>query len=166
MLRVLPWPTDHNIFCSTISKNGFKEITTSVWLICNLSENKDICKSINFFLLYRVKTKDNQYVVDTLNSNDTIGELKAVIWSVTKIHPDQYRVFIGFPPEELFLVDDDQPIGEIIKNSRESLELRENSTTGNFCLIKNVETLLILSISQTIKDIPHQEKLPRWLLQN
>lgn len=61
---------------------------------------------------------------------DSIGELKAAIWSLTKLHPDECRIKIGFPPEEVFLVDDSQQIGEIFKNPRETMLLEEAAGSG------------------------------------
>lgn len=78
----------------------------------------------------KIKTKSSQFVIDSLTSENTIGELKATIWSVTQIHPDSCQLLIGFPPERLFLVDDQELIKNIIKNSRETLILDESSGNG------------------------------------
>lgn len=81
--------------------------------------------------LYRVKTRSGQFLVDSLSlEENSIGELKAAIWSLTKVHPDQCRIKIGFPPEEIFLVDDSQRIGEIFKSARETMLLEEEGTGG------------------------------------
>lgn len=82
-------------------------------------------------LQLRVKTRSGQFLVDSLSlEENSIGELKAAIWSLTKVHPDQCRIKIGFPPEEIFLVDDSQRIGEIFKSARETMLLEEEGTGG------------------------------------
>lgn len=60
-----------------------------------------LCLNLLFF---RVKTRNGQYVVDSLKMDNSIGELKAVVWSVTKLHPDKCRVLMGYPPEEVYLL--------------------------------------------------------------
>ncbi|XP_075586556.1 ubiquitin thioesterase OTU1 [Dermatophagoides farinae] len=73
----------------------------------------------------RIKTKNGQFNIDTLHTSSTIGELKSVIWSVTDMHPDNCKLMIGYPPQEIFLVDDEQLIKDIIPNRRETLIMNE-----------------------------------------
>lgn len=73
----------------------------------------------------RIKTKNGQFNIDTLHTSSTIGELKSIIWSVTDMHPDNCKLMIGYPPQEIFLVDDEQLIKDIIPNRRETLIMNE-----------------------------------------
>lgn len=90
-----------------------------------------------------VKTKKGQFVIENVNKNDSVAELKSIIWSKTDLHPDFCRILIGFPPQELFLVDDEQPIRDVITNNRETLILEELSGKFHYyyllcCVIKEV----------------------------
>ncbi|KAI2801917.1 hypothetical protein RDWZM_000626 [Blomia tropicalis] len=84
-------------------------------------------------LKIQVRTRNGQHIIDSLSTKDSVAQLKATIWSLTSLHPDTCKVLIGYPPEELFLVDDDQLIGDIIKRPRETLILQEivQSSVGN-----------------------------------
>lgn len=76
-------------------------------------------------LQLRIKTKNGQSLIDSLKPSNSIGELKSVLWSVTNIHPNNCRFLIGYPPEEVFFVDDNLPIQNIIKNTKEILTIDE-----------------------------------------
>ncbi|OTF75177.1 ubiquitin thioesterase OTU1-like protein [Euroglyphus maynei] len=76
---------------------------------------------------------NGQFTIDTLLASSTVGELKSIIWSVTEIHPDNCKLMIGYPPKEIFLVDDEQLIKEIIPNRRETLIMDEQSSSSNNC---------------------------------
>lgn len=71
-------------------------------------------------LLLRCKTNNGQHIIENLTGENTVQELKAMLFSITGVDPNCLRILIGFPPKELDLNDDRQKLGEILQQ-RETL---------------------------------------------
>ncbi|KAH9426008.1 aminotransferase [Dermatophagoides pteronyssinus] len=102
----------------------------------------------NDTLQLRIKTKNGQFTIDTLRMSSTIGELKSVIWSITQIHPDNCKLMIGYPPKEIFLVDDEQLVKEIIPNRRETLIMDEIVGQSSLNNRENVRPVIPFNINE------------------
>lgn len=78
----------------------------------------------------RIQYNNETYDIDSLTNENTIGDLKALLWSLTTVHPDCCQLLIGFP-RKILNCNNEQPIGEVIQNSRETLIMKKISLIGN-----------------------------------
>lgn len=76
----------------------------------------------------RLKTKNGQHLLETVNKEDEVLVLKAMILSITGMDVNNCRLKVGYPPEDLYLVDDSQKVGEIFPSGREILTIEENNS--------------------------------------
>lgn len=106
----------------------------------------------NVDLQLRLKTNAGQFTLATLNGNDTVGKLKSEILAKTQLNVDDCKLLIGFPPEEIFLVDNDQLLHEIIKNKRETLTIEASKSNGGSSSNGNI-------VSQAPQPKPKREPL-------
>ena len=82
--------------------------------------------SLNRPLLLRCKTAKGQHMIDMLTGDNTVEELKAVLFSITGVDPTSLRVLVGFPPRELNLKNNLEKLDEVLnKQNRETLIIEE-----------------------------------------
>ncbi|EDW05242.2 uncharacterized protein Dmoj_GI14587 [Drosophila mojavensis] len=73
----------------------------------------------------KLKTKKGQFIVNDLNENITIAELKKRICQATEIKQPQLHVLVGFPPRPLDLNDEQRNLRSIGIQSGETLIVEE-----------------------------------------
>lgn len=81
-------------------------------------------------LVLRCKTRTGQHVLDSLTADNTVEDLKAFLFSLTSILPDNLRVLAGYPPKLLDLSNNSTRLGMLFMQSRESLIVEEGAPNG------------------------------------
>ena len=82
--------------------------------------------ALNRPLLLRCKTTKGQHMIENLTGDNTVEELKAMLFSITGVDPTALRVLVGFPPRELNLKNDLQKLDEVLNHqNRETLIVEE-----------------------------------------
>ncbi len=65
-------------------------------------------------------------MIETLNGENTVEDLKAILFSITGVDPNSLRVLVGFPPRQLDLNNDLQKLDDILhQQQRETLIIEE-----------------------------------------
>jgi len=78
-------------------------------------------------------------MIETLTGDNTVQELKAMLFSITGVDPLALRVLVGFPPRQLDLNNDLQKLEDVLHQQRETLIIEE--VIDNYGLIP--KTVLI-----------------------
>ncbi len=76
-------------------------------------------------LLLRCKTNEGQHIIENLTSENTVEDLKAILFSMTAINPKKLRVLTGFPPRELDLTHERDKLEHVLHQQRETLIVEE-----------------------------------------
>lgn len=77
----------------------------------------------------RCRVPAGQCTIDHLNELDTLGDLKAVLFSLTDITPDRLVIMVGVPPTKVTVDSDETLLSKIFSHSRETLIVSENRSS-------------------------------------
>ncbi|RWS03731.1 ubiquitin thioesterase OTU1-like protein, partial [Dinothrombium tinctorium] len=76
-------------------------------------------------LLLRVKTRNGQQMLDDLTEENSVEDLKAVIFSITSINPKNMRILRGYPPKIVDLNNDRLKLSALQLHPKETLIIEE-----------------------------------------
>ncbi|RWS29878.1 ubiquitin thioesterase OTU1-like protein [Leptotrombidium deliense] len=76
-------------------------------------------------LVLRLKTRNGQQMLESLTEENSVEDLKAVIFSVTSINPMKMRVLRGYPPKTIDLNNDRLKLSSLQLNPKETLIIEE-----------------------------------------
>jgi len=79
----------------------------------------------------RIRTPSTTLVLDTLDTESTIGELQELLSEKAELSKDEQQILNGYPPKEVFATSSSQKLSELgIKNGDQLTLKRKGTQTG------------------------------------